>query len=201
MFKFSIETMQIWPRNKWRMCCLLKLDKSLNKILSIKNYYWNSIEAIFVKNYEIRFSKSNYMHILEYLCRVSFLTTLHIYKDYFKSHREVLQKNNPCILWPKVKIALVHHILCRSYCIFTPRVLWPRRFLIFTIDELKNFAANNLPQVGVLVTYWNPCIIDWSSIGIRALNEEIAVTIQVQLSIRVRVQLLVGIGYWDSFYL
>jgi len=29
------------------------------------------------------------MHILEYLCRVSFFTTLDIYKDYFKSrHKE-----------------------------------------------------------------------------------------------------------------
>ena len=66
---------------------------------------------------------------------------------------KVLQKNNPCILWPGEEIALVHHILYRSYCAFTPRVLWPRSFLIFTIDELKNFAANNLAKVGVLVTY------------------------------------------------
>ena len=66
---------------------------------------------------------------------------------------KVLQKNNPCILWLEAEIALVHHILYRSYCVFTPRVLWPMSFLIFTIDELKNFAANNLPQVGVLVTY------------------------------------------------
>ena len=32
-------------------------------------------------------------------------------------------------------------------------------FLIFIIDEVKNFVANNLLQVGVLVTYWEPCII------------------------------------------
>ena len=36
---------------------------------------------------------------------------------------------------------------------------------------------------------------------IRALNGEIAATIQVQLGIEVRVQLQVDIGYWDSFYL
>ena len=27
------------------------------------------------------------------------------------------------------------------------------------VDELKNFVANNPSQVGVLVTYWDPCII------------------------------------------
>ena len=30
-------------------------------------------------------------------------------------------------------------------------------FLIFIIDKMKNFATNNLLQVGVLVTYWDPC--------------------------------------------
>ena len=50
---------------------MLKLDRS-------------STEAIFVENYEIKNSISNYMHVLEYLSRGSFLTTLDIYKDYFK---------------------------------------------------------------------------------------------------------------------
>ena len=44
----------------------------------------NLTQAVSVENYEIRNSKSDYTHILEYLCRVSFLTTLNIYKDYFK---------------------------------------------------------------------------------------------------------------------
>ena len=33
-------------------------------------------------------------------------------------------------------------------------------FLIFIVNEVKNFAANNLLQVGVLVTYWELCIFD-----------------------------------------
>ena len=37
VFKFSIEVMQIWPRNMWKICCLLKLDRSLDRILSIEN--------------------------------------------------------------------------------------------------------------------------------------------------------------------
>ena len=50
---------------------MLKLDRS-------------SIETVSIENYEIKISRSDYTHILEYLCRVSFLTTLDIYKDYFK---------------------------------------------------------------------------------------------------------------------
>ena len=44
----------------------------------------NSTEVISVENYEIRISRSNFTHINEYLCKISFLTTLYIYKDYFK---------------------------------------------------------------------------------------------------------------------
>ena len=43
-------------------------------------------EAVSVENYEIKNSRSDYAHILEYLCKVFFLTTLDIYKDYFKGH-------------------------------------------------------------------------------------------------------------------
>ena len=125
------------------MCYSWKLNRSLNRILSIENYCWSSTQAVSVENYEIRFSKSDYTHILEYLCRVSFFTILNIYKDYFKSRCKVMQSDNTCILWPETeKIALVHYILCRSYCVFTPRILWPRSFLNFIVDELKNFAAN-----------------------------------------------------------
>ena len=136
-------------QNPFYRVLMLKLDRILT-------------QAISVENYEIRFSKSNYTHILEYLCRFSFLTTLDMYKDYFKSRHKgckVKQRDNPCILWLEIKIALVYYILSRSYCVFTPRVLWPRSFLIFIVDELKNFTTNILSQVCVLVTYWDPCII------------------------------------------
>ena len=48
----------------------------------------SSIEAVSIKNYEIRNSRSDYTHIFEYLCTVSFLTFLNIYKDYFKGHHK-----------------------------------------------------------------------------------------------------------------
>ena len=44
----------------------------------------SSTEAVFIENYEIQISRFDFTHIHVYLCRVSFLTTLDIYKDYFK---------------------------------------------------------------------------------------------------------------------
>ena len=101
---------------------MLKLDSS-------------STEAVSIENYKTIISRFDYTHIQVYLCRVYFLTTLDIYKDYFKGR-------HTCIVWSDAKSGLVHYSLCRSYCVFTPRVLWPRSFMIFIVDELKNFAAN-----------------------------------------------------------
>ena len=50
----------------------------------------------------------------------------------------------------------------RSYCVFTPQDFVTKCFLIFIVDEVENFAANNFLQVGVLVMYWEPCIIGQS---------------------------------------
>ena len=46
-----------------------------------------STKAVSIKNYEIQISKSIFHAYLSYLCMVSFLTTLDIYKDYFKSRQ------------------------------------------------------------------------------------------------------------------
>ena len=47
----------------------------------------SSTEAVFIENYEIQISRSDFTYIHVYLCRVSFLTILDIYKDYFKSRQ------------------------------------------------------------------------------------------------------------------
>ena len=44
----------------------------------------SSTKDVSIENYEIRISRSDFTHIHVYLCRVSFLITLDIYKDYFK---------------------------------------------------------------------------------------------------------------------
>ena len=56
----------------------------------------------------------------------------------------------------------------RSYCVFVPQGFITKCFLIFIVDEVKNFAAKNLLQVGVLVMYQEPCIINQSRIRICA---------------------------------
>ena len=64
---------------------MLKLNRSLT-------------EVEYVENYKIRISKSNYMHILEYLYVVSFLTILDIYKNYFQGRHKVVALIVTCIL-------------------------------------------------------------------------------------------------------
>ena len=49
-----------------------------------------STQTVSVKNYEIRLFKSDYTHIPMYLCKVFFLTTLDIYKDFFKGRHKRL---------------------------------------------------------------------------------------------------------------
>ena len=44
----------------------------------------SSTEAVSIENYKIQISKSDFTHIHVYLCRISFLIILNIYKDYFK---------------------------------------------------------------------------------------------------------------------
>ena len=46
-----------------------------------------STEAVSIENYKIQISRSVFMHIQVYLCKVSFLITLDIYKDYFKGRQ------------------------------------------------------------------------------------------------------------------
>ena len=69
--------------------------------------------------------------MLTYLFRVSFLTTLDIYKAYFKSlhNRDTKTKS------------LIFSV--RSYCVCTPQGFVTKCFIIFIVDEVKNFATNN----------------------------------------------------------
>ena len=44
-------------------------------------------EVVYIENYEIQIFRFDVTHINVYLCRVSFLTTLDIYKDYLKDRQ------------------------------------------------------------------------------------------------------------------
>jgi len=46
-----------------------------------------STGTVSIENYEIQIFRSVFMYIQVYLCRVPFLITLDIYKDYFKGRQ------------------------------------------------------------------------------------------------------------------
>ena len=124
----------------------------------------SSTEVVLIKNYKIQIFRYDFTCIYVYLCRVSFLTTLDIYKDYLRAIKGMQGDATWCkmIIYAycdRSQFALVHHILSWSYCVFTPRVLWPRSFLIFIVRWTKKLCSQHFSQVGVLVTYWDPCII------------------------------------------
>ena len=47
----------------------------------------SSTEVVSIENYEIQIFRSDFTHIHVYLYRVSFLTTLDIYEDYFNDRQ------------------------------------------------------------------------------------------------------------------
>ena len=129
-----IKTLQIARQNHFYQGLMMKLDS-------------NSTKAVSIENYEIRISRSDFTHIHVYLCRVSFLTTLNIYKDYFKGcHKWCnLMMHSHCArkLWLETIFVLVHHILSveataslrQGFC--DQGVSWSS-----LLDELENFATN-----------------------------------------------------------
>ena len=82
----------------------MKKDCSLKLNRFLKDSYLPSSTAVrqilsidvSIENYEIQIFKSDFRPMLTYLCRVSFLTTLNIYKDYFKGRHIREYKENIC---------------------------------------------------------------------------------------------------------
>ena len=74
-FKPSIEAMQICPT---RQINLLRFNKNSRQL---------STEVVSIENYEIQIFRSVFHTYPSYLRKVYFLTTLDIYKDYFKDRQ------------------------------------------------------------------------------------------------------------------
>ena len=65
---------------------------------------WNSTDistTVSIENYEIQISRSAFHGYPSYVFKFSILTTLYIYKNYFKSHHKVVALVVTCILWPE----------------------------------------------------------------------------------------------------
>ena len=100
---------------------------------SIEIYWASSTPAQSIENYDFRIlSRSEIQPKLMYLFRISFLTTLNIYKAYFKRYHTRIQRLRDLLFF------------VRSYCVYTPQGFVIKCFLIFIVDEVKNFAAHNI---------------------------------------------------------
>ena len=136
---------------------MLKLNKS-------------STQAVSVETYKIRNSRSDFRSMLVYLYRVSFLTTLDIYKAYFKG-RHVCKK------WPSSLFSLkkLLHLYTKGFvtkelpnlhCWWTEKLCSQQPLQVVGVSHVLGFMHHWLD------TYL-----------IRALNKKIATTIQVQSGI------------------
>ena len=116
--------MQICPRNKWRSADSLKLDSCwTNSYLSrfIEARLILSIE-VSIENYRIQIFRFDFRPILMYLCKVSFLTTLDIYKAYFRGRHIWEYKENTYKRWSMI-YSLWRKLLCLCALGFCNQVL------------------------------------------------------------------------------
>ena len=131
--RISVKTMQVYPRNKWRSA-----EFSNSTTSSIASIYWglkavlargstaSSIDTLFLEVYEIQFFRADFNPTRVYMFRLSFLTTLNIYKDYFKGRQRLRKceaKFCSCKLWLETEFALVHLSLEEAVVFVHRRVL------------------------------------------------------------------------------
>ena len=142
-----------------KKCWILKLDSYLDsyhlsrfkKAVEARNLIASSIHTIFVEVYEIQFFRANFTPFCEYVFRLSFLTTLNIYKDYFKGRQRLRKyeaKFCSCKLWLETKFALVYLSLEEAVVFVCLRILWPGSFVIFIVWWIEEFCSQHLSQVG-----------------------------------------------------
>ena len=157
--------MQICPRNKWKSVDSLKLDNcSTDSYLSRFNEarLILSIE-VSIENYKIQISRSDFQPMLMYLCRVSFLTTLDIYKAYFRGRHIREYKENECKKWPMpyslwkkllhlCALGFCNQVLLNLHCWWSGELCSQQSFSSWCVSHV--LGAVHL----WLVTYWDLCI-------------------------------------------
>ena len=150
----SVKTMQVCPRIMWENAGFYNSTANIYRGLKnceAKNSTASSINTLFVEVYGIRVFRAGFHPIRVYMFGLSFLTTLNIYKDYFKGRQKLRRceaKFCSCKLWPKTEFALVHLSLEEAAVFVHCRVLWPRSFVIFIMWWTKELCNQHLSQVG-----------------------------------------------------
>ena len=162
--------MQVCPRIKYEKYCSLKLDSYLDsEHLSRPRAVWilwlesSSTDRVSVEVYKTQIFEYGFHPIRDHMFSLSFLTTLDIYKDYFKDRR-MWHKLHKCWakfcsskLWSETEFVLIH-LSCEETAVFVHcKVLWPRSFLIFIVWWTEKLCSQQPSQVGDQVTYWDPC--------------------------------------------
>ena len=153
-----------------------------------------STDKLSVEIYQKQIFSSDFHPIREYVFRLSFLTTLNIYKDYFKSRqrlRECEVKFCSCKLWSETEFALVHLSLEEATMFVRRWLLWPRSFVILIV--LMNWRTLQPTSFSSL---WSSHILGSTHIlvshvlGAMHWKGEIVTTEQVQLGTGVNYRLV-----------
>ena len=144
-----------------KKCCILKLDRYLDRYIYRDSKYEApqiSLTAVSLETYENQFFRSNFTYIHMYVFRLSSFTTLNIYKNYFKGCHNVVADVVESILWLE--------IILSSSSFFLKKLL--RLYVVVFYNQgvsrssscgwIEKLCSQHLFQVGVLVTYWYPCI-------------------------------------------
>ena len=139
---------------------------------SSTGYYWDligsSTQARSIEFYEFKISRSEFLPMLKYLFRISFLTILDIYKAYFRGHHIREYKENICKRWPK-PYSLWKKLLrlcALGFCnqVFLDLHCWWSEELC-SQQFSSSWCVNHVLRVvhHWLVTYWDRCIKGWRS--------------------------------------
>ena len=171
--------MKVDPRNKWRKVVSLSLDR-LDKCFYrslMQKLDTSSTQAWFIDIYNFKISRSEIRPMMTWMIRISFLTTLVIYKVYFKSHQVRKQRPRTHILCVKLlrlyALGFCNQVLSDLHC------LWSEELC----SQQQSFKLLEL------VTYWDPCKGVSYRLEICASKERMLLQDQVQLGIGVKVQL------------
>ena len=112
LFKSRFKAMQICLRNKWKSLTTSSTDCIYWGLKGKFNLMLDSCltDTLSIEIYENQFFRFDFTHIHVYVFRLSFITTLNIYNDYFKGCHtwcNLKQRFYSSILWPET-YALVH---------------------------------------------------------------------------------------------
>ena len=121
-------------------CIYQGLKGNFNPILDS-----SSTDNLSIENYEIQISRSIFHAYPSYLCKVSFFTTLNIYKDYFKGRLRwcnLMQSDYSLKLWPETICPSSSFSWTSCYFLYAKSFVTKELLNFHRVDELKNFVTN-----------------------------------------------------------